>query len=103
MTWQAASWEAQLRVAADGVVQLLLYLCASQHEDVRAAAARAVANLTQNIDNEPALREARCHDALFANLESSSPDVKWQSKRALANLEAARLLVGLRAYPLDLT
>lgn len=96
----AASYEAQMRVCADGVVQLLVYLCASQHEDVRAAAARAIANLTQNIDNEPALREARCADALFAiaKLDSASPDVKWQSKRALANLEAARLLVGLRKY-----
>ena len=94
----AASWEAQLRVCADGVVQLLVYLCASQHEEVRAAAARAIANLTQNVDNEPLLREARCQDALFANLESGSSDVKWQSKRALANLEAARLLVGLRRF-----
>ena len=94
----AASWETQLRVCADGVTQLLVYLCASQHEEVRAAAARAIANLTQNIDNEPALRAARCQDALFVNLEGGSPDVKWQSKRALANLEAARLLVGLRRF-----
>ena len=43
----AASWEAQLRVCADGVVQLLLYLSSSSHEDVRAAASRTVANLTQ--------------------------------------------------------
>ena len=33
-----------------------------QVEDVRAAAARAIANLTQNIDNEPALRQARCQE-----------------------------------------
>ena len=96
----AASYEAQMRVCADGVIQLLVYLAASQHEDVRAAAARAIANITQNIDNEPALREARCAEALFAiaSLENASPDVKWQSKRALANLEAARLLVGLRRF-----
>ena len=94
----AASWEAQLRVCSDGVVQLLLYLCSSTHHEVRAAAARAVANLTQNIDNEPALRAARCHVALFACLDSGSEDVRWQCKRALANLEAARLLAGLRKY-----
>ena len=94
----AASWEAQLRVCSDGVVQLLLYLCSSTHQEVRAAAARAVANLTQNIDNEPALRAARCHVALFACLDSGSEDVRWQCKRALANLEAARLLAGLRKY-----
>ena len=45
-----------------------------------------------------ALRQARCQEALFANLESGSPDVTWQSKRGLANLEAARLLVGLRRF-----
>lgn len=94
----AASWEAQLRVCADGVVQLLVYLCASTHDEVRAAAARAVANLTQNIDNEPMLREARCQEALFHNLAEGTPDVKWQCRRALANLEAARLLVGLRRF-----
>ena len=94
----SASWDAQLRVCTDGVVQLLLYLCSSSHEEVRAAAARAVANLTQNIDNEPVLRAARSHAALFASVQSGSADVSWQCKRALANLEAARVLVGLRKY-----
>lgn len=94
----AASYEAQARVVADGVVQLLLYLCASQHDETRAAASRAVANLTQNVDNEPILREARCQEALFQHVASSSSDVKWQCRRALANLEASRLLVGLRRF-----
>merc|ERR1711965_204178 len=44
------------------------------------------------------LREARCQEALFHNLSEGSPDVKWQCRRALANLEASRLLVGLRRF-----
>ena len=94
----SSSWEAQLRVCADEVVQLLLYLCASEHREVQSAAARAVANLTQNIDNEPHLRQARCHDVLFKLFNGGTADVKWQAKRALANLEAARLLVRLRRF-----
>ena len=93
-----SSYEAQTRVVADGVVQLLVYLCSSQHEEVRAASARAIANLTQNIDNESTLRAARCYKALVRNVEVGSADVKLQSRRALANLEAARLLVGLRRF-----
>ncbi len=94
----SASWEAQLRVCADGVLQLLLYLATSAHDEARSAAARAIANLSQNIDNEPALRTARCEDVLFRNFESGSADVRWQAKRAVANLEAARVLVSLRRY-----
>ena len=89
---RCAAGRAQARVVADGVVQLLLYLCASQHDETRAAASRAVANLTQNVDNEPILREARCQEALFQHVASSSSDVKWQCRRALSNLEASRLL-----------
>ena len=60
----ASLWEAQLRVCDDGVVQLLLYLALSQFREVQAAATRAIANLTQNIDNEPAIRATRADEIL---------------------------------------
>ena len=89
----SSSWEAQLRVAADDVLQLLLYLCMSESAEVQSAATRAVANLTQNIDNEPLLREARSHELLFKLFNGGTPEVKWQAKRTLANLEATHYLL----------
>ena len=65
---------------------------------MQAAATRAIANLTQAIDNEPAIREARAAEQLYSLYHSGSADVKWQAKRALANLEASRILIGLRRY-----
>ena len=69
-------------------MQLLLYLALSQFREVQAAATRAIANLTQNIDNEPAIRAARADDILFRLYTTAAPDIKWQAKRALSNLEA---------------
>ena len=94
----SARSEVQLSVCRDGALHLLLYLCASEVQLVQAAATRAIANLTQAIDNEPAIREARAAEQLYSLYHSGSADVKWQAKRALANLEASRILIGLRRY-----
>ena len=61
-------------------VQLLLYLALSQFREVQAAATRAIANLTQNIDNERAIRAARATEQLFRLYEHAAPDVKWQAR-----------------------
>ena len=50
------------------------------HPQVQSAAARAVANLTQNIDNEGAIRAARAETVLFRLFNTGAADVKWQAK-----------------------
>ena len=48
-----------MKVCADGSLHLLLYLASSEFREVQSAATRALANLTQSIDCEPALRASR--------------------------------------------
>ena len=57
-------YEAQIQVCNDNVLQLLLYLSASEYREVQASATRALANLTQSVDCEPAIRKARAQARL---------------------------------------
>ena len=71
-------YDAQIQVCNDNILQLLLYLSASEFREVQAAATRAIANLTQSIDCEPAIRASRATDQLFKLYKTGSSDVKWQ-------------------------
>jgi len=54
-----------MQVCADGSLHLLLYLASSEFREVQSAATRALANLTQSIDCEPALRAPRAPSTLL--------------------------------------
>ena len=54
-----------MKVCADGSLHLLLYLASSEFREVQSAATRALANLTQSIDCEPALRAPRAPSTLL--------------------------------------
>ena len=71
-----------MKVCADGSLHLLLYLASSEFREVQSAATRALANLTQSIDCEPALRAPRAPSSLLAAGRASEGEGTNTSERA---------------------
>jgi len=96
----AAIWEAQLQVCEEGILPLLLYLVSSPYKEVQLAAARAIANVSQNFETMSAIRNVRAEEVLCRLYEDVAvvAEVKRQLKRAISNIEGASALVKLRRY-----